>query len=70
MAAKDPADPVYFGFNFKVHVIRQGYMSGGAGYVLSREAVRRFVLKGLGGRHGVCEAVLGCTSMGYNADIV
>ena len=49
VADRDPADPVYFGFNFKVHV-RQGYMSGGAGYVLSKEAVRRFVLKGLGSR--------------------
>ena len=56
VADKDPADPVYFGFNFKVNV-RQGYMSGGAGYVLSKEAVRRFVLKGLGSRHGVCEFV-------------
>ena len=58
VSARDPDDPVYFGFNFKVHV-RQGYMSGGAGYVLSKEAVRRFVLKGLEGRHGVCESVSG-----------
>ena len=56
VADRDPADPVYFGFNFKVNV-RQGYMSGGAGYVLSKEAVRRFVLKGLGSRHGACEFV-------------
>ncbi|XP_036386832.1 glycoprotein-N-acetylgalactosamine 3-beta-galactosyltransferase 1-B [Megalops cyprinoides] len=35
-------EPVYFGKRFKPYV-RQGYMSGGAGYVLSKEALRRFV---------------------------
>uniref|UniRef100_A0A1A9ZHR4 Glycoprotein-N-acetylgalactosamine 3-beta-galactosyltransferase 1 n=1 Tax=Glossina pallidipes TaxID=7398 RepID=A0A1A9ZHR4_GLOPL len=36
--------PVYFGCKFKKYV-RQGYMSGGAGYVLSKEALRRFALE-------------------------
>ena len=36
------SDPVYFGRKFKPY-IKQGYMSGGAGYVLSKEAVKRFV---------------------------
>lgn len=37
-----PSDPIYFGCRFKPYV-KQGYMSGGAGYVLSKEAVRRFI---------------------------
>ncbi|KAM9444912.1 glycoprotein-N-acetylgalactosamine 3-beta-galactosyltransferase 1-A isoform 1-T2 [Clarias gariepinus] len=34
--------PIYFGKRFKPFA-KQGYMSGGAGYVLSKEALRRFV---------------------------
>ena len=39
---QNTSKPVYFGCKFKKYV-KQGYMSGGAGYVLSREAVKRLV---------------------------
>lgn len=42
----DPNAPTYYGRRFKPYV-NQGYMSGGAGYVLSREALKRFVTIGL-----------------------
>ncbi|XP_040196808.1 glycoprotein-N-acetylgalactosamine 3-beta-galactosyltransferase 1-like isoform X1 [Rana temporaria] len=37
-----PDQPIYFGKLFKPFV-KQGYMSGGAGYLLSKEALKRFV---------------------------
>ncbi|XP_005999516.2 glycoprotein-N-acetylgalactosamine 3-beta-galactosyltransferase 1 isoform X2 [Latimeria chalumnae] len=37
-----PDKPIYFGRRFKPYV-KQGYMSGGAGYILSKEALNRFV---------------------------
>lgn len=43
--------PIYFGKRFKPFA-KQGYMSGGAGYVLSKEALNRFVE---GFRTGVCQ---------------
>ena len=39
-------EPWYFGAKFKKFV-KSGYMSGGAGYVLSKEALRRLVTIGL-----------------------
>lgn len=43
---KSPNDPIYFGRRFKP-MVKQGYMSGGAGYVLSKEALTRLVSSGL-----------------------
>ncbi|CAF0939274.1 unnamed protein product [Adineta ricciae] len=36
----DPLEPITFGYNFKV-LVDNGYHSGGASYVLSREALQR-----------------------------
>lgn len=43
---KNTSHPIYFGYRFKPFV-NQGYMSGGAGYVLSKEALRRFINESL-----------------------
>ncbi|ESO84526.1 hypothetical protein LOTGIDRAFT_131924 [Lottia gigantea] len=43
---KNPNDPVYYGQHFHKY-IDQGYNSGGAGYVLSKEALRRLVIDGM-----------------------
>jgi len=58
------SEPVYFGCKFKPYV-KQGYMSGGAGYVLSREAVRRFATRGVRDKTGLM-----CRSDGGGAEDV
>ncbi|XP_050544355.1 glycoprotein-N-acetylgalactosamine 3-beta-galactosyltransferase 1-like isoform X2 [Daktulosphaira vitifoliae] len=42
LSSYDPNSAIYLGCRFKPFV-KQGYMSGGAGYLLSKESVRRFV---------------------------
>ena len=42
--------PLYFGFKFKAFV-KHGYMSGGAGYVHSRQALKQFIENGLAKNH-------------------
>lgn len=46
LSDKISENPVYYGRRFKPYV-RQGYMSGGAGYVLSHKAVKLLVEKGV-----------------------
>ena len=46
LSAYNTSDPTYFGVRFKLYV-KEGYMAGGAGYILSREALKRFVEQAL-----------------------
>ncbi|KAH8283650.1 hypothetical protein KR018_010794 [Drosophila ironensis] len=39
----NPNEPLYFGSKLRSERVKQGYMSGGAGYVLSKEALDRFM---------------------------
>lgn len=47
LESHNPNTPIYFGSRFKG---RRSFMSGGAGYVLSREALKRFVRRALPNR--------------------
>lgn len=46
LSAYSPNDPIFFGKKFNC-TERFGCFSGGAGYVMSREAVRRFIIESL-----------------------
>ncbi|CAL1526713.1 unnamed protein product, partial [Lymnaea stagnalis] len=61
LSAEDSGQPVYFGQRFMPHVT-QGYASGGGGYVLSKEALRRF------GQLGVKNTSL-CSKYGIDEDV-
>ena len=47
------SQPIYFGCKLAAGYVRQGYMSGGAGYVLSKEALDRFVNRALADKEQV-----------------
>ncbi|KAI0226120.1 Glycoprotein-N-acetylgalactosamine 3-beta-galactosyltransferase 1 [Lamellibrachia satsuma] len=50
LSSKNTSQPVYFGHLYMYHM-KQGYNAGGSGYVLSREALRRFATR----ETGVCQ---------------
>ncbi|RWS05970.1 glycoprotein-N-acetylgalactosamine 3-beta-galactosyltransferase 1-like protein [Dinothrombium tinctorium] len=50
LQSQNKSKPIYFGCKFKPYV-KQGYMSGGAGYVLSKAALTRFVERGMSLHH-------------------
>lgn len=41
LSAYNTSDPLWFGYKYK-HEVRQGFFSGGPGYILSKEALKRF----------------------------
>ncbi|RWS19609.1 glycoprotein-N-acetylgalactosamine 3-beta-galactosyltransferase 1-like protein, partial [Leptotrombidium deliense] len=51
LMSQNASEPIYFGCKFKHDTIKQGTVSGGAGYVLSKEALRLFVEKGMSADH-------------------
>ena len=56
----DPSEAIWFGCKYRPYV-ENGYMSGGAGYVLSREALDRFVQNGLADNTGNSSSALSAT---------
>ncbi|KAI0223065.1 Glycoprotein-N-acetylgalactosamine 3-beta-galactosyltransferase 1 [Lamellibrachia satsuma] len=54
LSSQNTSQPVYFGHILPFHE-RQGHIAGGAGYVLSREALRRLVNR----KKGLCREDLG-----------
>ena len=45
LSGENTSEPIFFGHHFKT-IVKQGYYSGGGGYVLSKEALKRFGEKG------------------------
>ena len=58
LSGENTSEPIYFGHHFKT-IVKQGFYSGGGGYVLSKEALRRF---GENGMTCVCVNTEFCSS--------
>ena len=55
LSSFDPATALHLGFRYEDPNNGKHFMSGGPGYVLTKEAIRRFVEIGLGGNVSVLE---------------
>ena len=53
LSGENPDDPIYFGHHLKPRQTDEGFFSGGAGYVISKEALRRLGEKGF--NKSVCQ---------------
>ena len=54
------SEPVYFGYKY-IHAIKQGQNGGGPGYVVSRDALRRFAAR----EKGLCYDDLGAEDIKF-----
>ncbi len=54
LADKDPSEPIYFGRRLQSGINTDGYMSGGAGYVISKRGLAQVITKGFPNHPAVC----------------
>ena len=60
LSSQNASEPVYFGRTF-LQATKQGYNGGGPGYVVSREALRRFAAR----EKGLCDDDLGAEDIKF-----